>query len=195
MRISTALISPLVLANQKKVPPRHPRSRLRTLTRFTTEWMDKNFRELLPSDHKGNENGERLADRFSGRFKNWSERLKILVDDSDKDCFFYDANAPHGGRTRRDGDEEDVEEESTEDDSQEYDYSIEADDLTRYDKNNPQRGLRQITTGFRKWALRYISACPGEKTKKAHSQRADRLYRKILSEYNKFFGKFKDSMR
>lgn len=178
MRISTALLttSPLVFGAEKKVPPRHPKSRLRTLVRFSEEWLENNFRNLLPTDHKGEKNGNRIADRFSARFTNWTTRLQGLIDDSDKDCFFFDPNAPHGGRTRRDDD---------------YDYSPEADDLLRYDEHNPQRGLRQITTGFRKWALRYISDCPGEKNKKAHSKRADRLYRKILQQYNDFFNKFK----
>jgi len=199
MRISTALISsPLVIfASEKKVPPRHPQSRLRTLTRFTDEWLTKNFEDLLPAEHKGDVNGERLADRFKKRFENWTSRLQALVDDTEKDCFYYDPNAPHGGRSRRDGHEDENEnenenEDKTEDESEQYDYSDEADDLVRYDKNNAQRGLRQITTGLRKWALRYISACPGEKNNKAHSMRADRLYRKILNEYNGFFKKFKN---
>jgi len=31
--------------------------------------------------------------------------------------------------------------------------------LERYDKNNPIRGIQQITKGFAKWAQRYISTC------------------------------------
>jgi hypothetical protein len=187
MRISATLISATaVLAGEKKVPPRHPRNRLKTLTRFTQEWLTKNFRNLLAESHPGDQNGERLANRFTKRFNYWGARLQKLVDDKEKECFFFDPNSPHGGRTRRD-------ENGTVDehDDYAYDYSEDADDLLRYDKNNPQRGLRQITTGFRKWAQRYISDCPGERKNKAHSQRADRLYRKILAEYNTFFNKHK----
>lgn len=193
MRISTVLIAThLVSAVEKKVPPRHPSGRLRTLSRFTEEWLDKNFRNLLPPDHKGDNNGERIANRFSKRFKNWIGRMKGLIEDSDKDCFFFDANSPHGGRTRRafglEAPKEDL--------NADYDYTDFADDLVRYDRNNPQRGLRQITTGLRKWAQRYISECPGEKgLKKQHSKRADELYRKILGEYNGFFKRFKSNSR
>lgn len=196
MRISSVLISTaLVSASEKKVPPRHPSGRLRTLSRFTEEWLNKNFRNLLPADHKGDDNGERIANRFSKRFKNWIGRMRGLIDDQDKDCFFFDPTSAHGGRTRRQTLPEAADESETNLD-RDYDYSEYADDLVRYDKNNPQRGLRQITTGLRKWALRYISECPGEKElKKQHSKRADNLYRKILSEYNGFFKKFKSNSR
>ena len=116
-----------------------------------------------------------------------------MITDVDKDCFFFDVNSPHGGKQKRDaGDEPENPENAGEGD---YDYSNAADDLLRYDKNNPQRGLRQITTGFRKWSLRYISDCPGEKKNRAHSVRANRLYQKILKEYNDFFTKFKNGER
>lgn len=29
----------------------------------------------------------------------------------------------------------------------------------RYDRENPVRGIQQITTGFRKWAQRYVADC------------------------------------
>jgi hypothetical protein len=34
---------------------------------------------------------------------------------------------------------------------------------SRYDSNNPMRGIKQITTGFRKWAQRYIAECHGQR--------------------------------
>jgi len=33
----------------------------------------------------------------------------------------------------------------------------------RYDQNDPAVGTKQITTGFSKWAQRYLSACSGQK--------------------------------
>ena len=36
-------------------------------------------------------------------------------------------------------------------------------DLTRYDRENPLIAIRQITTGFRKWAERYIAECHGQR--------------------------------
>merc|ERR1712051_884128 len=56
-------------------------------------------------------------------------------------CGFYDENQlPHGGPSerKRRSDEEDFE---------------------RYDKENPMRGIQQITRGFSKWAQRYIADC------------------------------------
>ena len=46
-----------------------------------------------------------------------------------------------------------------------YDYSYDAsdetepEDLVRYDKTNPVRGLQQITSAFKKWAERFLSDC------------------------------------
>ena len=33
----------------------------------------------------------------------------------------------------------------------------------RYDTQNPLVGVKQITTGFRKWAERYIAECHGQR--------------------------------
>ena len=33
----------------------------------------------------------------------------------------------------------------------------------RYDREDPSVGTKQITTGFRKWAERYLSECSGQK--------------------------------
>ena len=60
-------------------------------------------------------------------------------------CGFYDKDQlPHGGpaddRKRRD-----------------------ASDVDRYDREDPAVGIKQLTTGFSKWAQRYISQCSGQK--------------------------------
>ena len=39
-------------------------------------------------------------------------------------------------------------------------------DLTRYDRDNPLIAIRQISTGFRKWADRYIAECHGQRVYK-----------------------------
>lgn len=186
MRLSSAILSSsLVLAGEKKVPPRHPRNRLRTLTRFSKEWLDVNLRNFDTEDKKLRRRGGAYADRFSERFSTWSARLLRIVDQPDRDCFFFDPQAPHGGKQKREaGDEPSENAENSENNSDiEYDYSDEADDLLRYDKNNPQRGLRQITTGFRKWAQRYFSDCKNEQESQRHSKRANKWYTKILGKY------------
>ena len=59
-------------------------------------------------------------------------------------CGFYDENLPHGGpepsRKRRSAADDD-------------------NDFIRYDRENPIRGIQQITRGFSKWAQRYIADC------------------------------------
>ena len=79
-----------------------------------------------------------------------------------------------------------------------YDTSKAADDLIRYDKSNAVRGLKQITTGFRKWARRYINECPGEDGKNGggnqnHSKRATILNNKIRNKLRQYLDKFGDN--
>jgi hypothetical protein len=76
---------------------------------------------------------------------NWGPKFDRNTDRMERRfelCGFYDEDQlPHGGpansrKRRSDG-----------------------DDLERYDKENPIRGIQQITRGFSKWAERYISTC------------------------------------
>lgn len=46
---------------------------------------------------------------------------------------------------------------------------------TRYDKDDPIRGWKQISTGFRKWAERYIAYCRAEYVEKAFSKWATEI--------------------
>ena len=56
--------------------------------------------------------------------------------------------------------------------------------IFRYDKNDPVRGWKQITTGFRKWAERYTAYCRGEYVSKAFSKYAtENLWRKTETAY------------
>ena len=76
-------------------------------------------------------------------------------------CGFYDENQkPHGGpaddRKRRD-----------------------VDDEVRYDRENPSVGVKQITTGFSKWATRYLSACSGQKNYNYQVNRMEKWNNKL----------------
>ena len=78
-------------------------------------------------------------------------------------CSYYDANLlPHGGpepdRKRR---------------------SL-SDEFDRYDRSNPLKGAKQITTGFRKWAARYIAACNGQKAYQHHVKRFPKIYNRMV---------------
>jgi len=55
----------------------------------------------------------------------------------------------HGGRDRRDA----------------------LDNVDRYDREDPCKGMKQILTGFSKWSDRYISECSGQRTMQHQKKR------------------------
>ena len=135
MKISPAVIVAVASAQngEKKVPPRHPLQRLNRLVEFTNEIMTDHF-PFLPSQAAWIAKFERNAERMSRNFERGNQR-----------CGFYDEDQlPHGGpsddRKRR-----------------------AADDVDRYDREDPSVGVKQLTTGFSKWATRYLSQCSGQK--------------------------------
>ena len=119
---------------EKKVPPRHPIQRLNRLVEFTEEIMNDWF-GFLPSQQA-----------WINKFANNAKRMEKGF----KRCGFYNENVPHGGpkpvpssdRKRRGADEIDVD---------------------RYNREDPVVGIQQLTTGFSKWAERYLSACSGQR--------------------------------
>lgn len=50
--------------------------------------------------------------------------------------------------------------------------------------NNPEKAVRQITTGLRKWAERYLNNCHGMRKNQLPRNRAKNLYKKWLAKYN-----------
>ena len=134
MKFSPALLLAVASADDKKVPPRHPLQRLTRLTEFSAELLN-DWYSWLPS-----------KDAWVGKFARNAERMERNFNRGNQRCGHYDENQlPHGGpadRKRREAD----------------------DDVFRYDREDPVAGTKQITTGFRKWAERYLSACSGQKT-------------------------------
>ena len=135
MKISPAVIVAVASAQQdeKKVPPRHPLQRLNRLVEFTEEIMTEHF-PFLPSQQAWINKFATNAGRMERNFNRGNQR-----------CGFYDEEQmPHGGpsddRKRR-----------------------AADDVDRYDRDDPSVGVKQLTTGFSKWAARYLSQCSGQK--------------------------------
>jgi hypothetical protein len=169
MKVSTAILAVSVTAQEKKVPPRHPSQRLNRLNQFAEEWLTDNLSHL-PSVgrwvEKFNANAGRMTRAF-GRSK----------------CGFYDQTMmPHGGpdpnpnlrpngrpRNRR----------------QAEDSSYEGSDgsLLRYDKSNPMLGIKQITTGYRKWAQRFINECHGQRKFNYQVERMSRWFQKLGQHY------------
>ena len=145
MKFSAALLFAVAAAEDKKVPPRHPLQRLAKLRTFAEEWCTDN----LTANQAAN-----WIPKFNRNVARFERRWQL--------CSFYDENLlPHGGpdpdaRKRRSVDGCDEAENA---------------DFCRYDQSNPLRGIKQITSGFRKWAERYVAGCkvqPGRQVDRAN---------------------------
>merc|ERR1712157_29243 len=53
------------------------------------------------------------------------------------------------------------------------------DENFRYDRENPDVATRQITTGFSKWAAKYLSTCKAQKGHQHHEKRMIRWNEKL----------------
>merc|ERR1712020_886724 len=86
-------------------------------------------------------------ERWIAKFATNAGRMERNFERGNQRCGFYDENQlPHGGPSER------------------RKREIDADAIwDRYDREVPSVGTKQITTGFRKWAERYLSECSGQK--------------------------------
>ena len=141
--------------DEKAVPPRHPLQRLNRLVEFSHELLDQWY-TFLPSKASWKNKFAVNAGRMVHSFKRGNQR-----------CGFFDASLLHGGpaggpvgRKKR---------------SDDYDYELFwGDDELRYDREDPKIGTKQITTGFRKWAERYLAECSGQRKYKFQIIRMNR---------------------
>ena len=124
---------------------------------------------------------------FSWAAKFTTNAARMLKAFDRENCGFFDANlAPYGGpdpspllrpngkaRNRREEAEADA------------DAVFEDEDgsLARYDKANPMTGIRQITTGYRKWAQRFINECSGQRKNNYQVSRMRRWFDKLGKHY------------
>ena len=77
------------------------------------------------------------------KFKTNGKRMADNFIRGEQRCGHYDEEQlPHGGPARKRRDEELLE---------------------RYNREDPAEGVKQLTTGYRKWAERYLSKCSGQK--------------------------------
>lgn len=205
MKLALATLATVAVANDKKVPPRHPEQRLKKLGTFYD-----NFAVEMVEMGKMKQG---QADRFATRMQNFVASMKSAF--NRPNCGYYDADSEgHGGpdpnpefrddgkaRNRRsnvdepdfvDFDEADAREMCDEDSARFADYccAVDADAYgpcaakrsgkkSAYDRlsNNPELKWRQITTGTRKWAQRYINNCHGQRKNKLASKRAMKIYK------------------
>ena len=150
MKFSAVLLATVALAqDEKKVPPRHPLQRLAKLTEFSAELMNDWF-TFLPSQAA-----------WVNKFATNAARMERNFNRGNQKCGFYDeSQLPHGGpeeRKRREVDDEDI----------------------RYNTADPTVGVKQITTGFSKWAVRYIGQCSGQKDNQFQVNRMSRWNDKL----------------
>ena len=135
MKISPAVIVAVASAQQgEKKVP--PRHPLQRLNRLVefTAEIMTDHFPFLPSQQAWIAKFEKNAGRMARNFERGNQR-----------CGFYDEEQmPHGGpsddRKRREA------------------------DVDRYNREDPVVGIKQLTTGFSKWAQRYLSQCSGQKT-------------------------------
>merc|ERR1712131_388242 len=134
MKFSPAVIVALASAQDEKKVP--PRHPLQRLERLTefSQEILTDWFSFLPSQQA-----------WIQKFANNAERMEKNFSRGEQRCGFYDEEQlPHGGpsdaRKRRDA------------------------EFDRYDREDPSVGIQQITTGFRKWAERYLSQCSGQRT-------------------------------
>merc|ERR1712099_85177 len=135
MKLSIATLAAVASADDRKVPPRHPLQRLNRLVEFSHELLD-DWYTWLPSQANWKNKFEVNAGRMERNFSRGNQR-----------CGYYNEDQlPHGGpaeRRRRELDSDSI--------------------WDRYDREDPAVATKQITTGFRKWAERYLSQCSGQK--------------------------------
>lgn len=162
--------------DDKKVPPRHPLQRLKRLVEFSHEMLDQWFINVASKDAwKGK------FERNAGRMKRAFDRVKAQSDS--KACGFFDPSLLHGGphpnRKRREIPQLQLDYDYSDD----YDYSAfdMGEDFDRYDRTDPCVGSRQLTTGFRKWAQRYINQCNGQRVYQYQIQRMHRWRTRLQS--------------
>lgn len=167
MKVSSVVLVALASADKdKKVPPRTPLQRLNRLQIFSKEWLNDNLPNL-PS------------------MENWVSKFEVnaerMINAYNRDnCGFFDPSLPYGGpdpnpqlrpnltprnpiNRKRRSDGEDG-------------FTDEYGELLRYNKKEPMVGIKQITTGYRKWAERYINECWGQRKFKHQTNRMNKWF-------------------
>lgn len=185
MKFATCFVVASAVSGQddRKVPPRHPLQRLNRLQIFSEEWLNDNIAHL-PSVQK-----------WIGKFKLNAARMESAFNrknpNGERRCGFYDENLlPHGGpdphpdlRNNESKKPRRPVEQRRRRDAEEEAYISDDGSLERYDKSNPIRGIKQITTGYRKWAERFINECYGQRKNNSQVKRMGKWFEKLGQHY------------
>ena len=57
----------------------------------------------------------------------------------------------------------------------------------RYNRDDPKIGVKQITTGFKKWAMRYIGNCHGQRVNEYQIDRMERWNSKLQEHLDNYY--------
>lgn len=165
------------------MPPNTPPQRLERLQKFAVNWIDAQIATGLNRPLRA----ERMKTDGIGRLV---EKLGAAFA---RPCSFFDPTVSHGGprpveeRKRREFDFVEVElnriQRDIEDELEDKLINIDIFDQMELAFQRGSNSVRlssdvevawkQIGTAFRKWILRYIAECGGERNYKAHTNRLD----------------------
>jgi hypothetical protein len=175
MKVSSVVLVTLAAADKdKKVPPRTPAQRLNRLQIFSAEWLNDNLPSLPSRENwisKFEINAERMMDAFQRPH-----------------CGFFDPSLPFGGPDANPELRPNLTPRRTTDDRKrrsdggDESFTDEFGELLRYNKNEPLVGIKQITTGYRKWAERYINECWGQRKHNYQRSRMNKWF-KVLGDH------------
>jgi hypothetical protein len=151
-------LAAVAFAAEKSVPPRHPLQRLARLTEFSEEAILQHWGIAGLSMNK--------QARWINKFATNAGRMEKNFERGNQKCGYYDENSEHGGPEET-GEWEEGDEAWGSRKRRAVEFDVE-----RYDRDDPCKGFKQITTGYRKWAERYLAACSGQKN---HMYQANRM--------------------
>ena len=149
MKFSAVLLATVALAQDEKKVP--PRHPLQRLAKLTefSAELMNDWFTFLPSQAQ-----------WVSKFATNAARMERNFNRGNQKCGFYDeSQLPHGGPEER--------------------KRREVEDVFRYNTADPSVGAKQITTGFSKWAVRYIGQCSGQKDNQFQVNRMSRWNDKL----------------
>ena len=177
---ATAILAIVAADSDRKVPPRTPPQRLNTLHRFADDWISAQIAGEINRPSRAARMSDTGIDRLHTK----------MLEAYTKECSFFDPTVPHGGpnpnstRKRRatfakaelsriarevaDNDALDIF------DQMEANFERGMGDILRL-SDDIDLAWKQIGTGFRKWILRYISDCNGQKNYTYHTRRLSKV--------------------
>lgn len=178
MKLTTPLVIYSVISLSAATEEDHPNKSDIPIKRL--DKLETNIRSWLT------DNLTPLGDRVLNRWDRHVTKLRTKMESaySRPQCGFYSEDIQNGGpdphpHLRPDGKPRKTNRKKRD-----------ADEMLKYDKNNPLKGLKQVTNGFRIWAERHINECGGQRKHQHISKRMQNWMRKLGTRYEQAFSKF-----